>query len=730
MGKMPETDRCRAIRIISCLIFLTGFFIDGIYAEGTKEVIPLPGGQGGLEINKYRNDFGFYDGDADHRINISVRTTDERIRFGLGPIMDYGWYTYDGDMTYRIKDPSGDVVYGPFPVPTSGQTGYIDDYNLAVTGPFSGGYPYLELAPLATGDYYIEFYYPPGTGYSEDNPHIFQFFDITVVDAAGNPVTGRLWSKAWQFWCLGAQYPPSTHRFYGSLDILSDDSIVTKVYMNGIIGGAFDMASNATGCENTGNITADRQSRTGSHTYPKYRVFLNDPDSTLFPTSRGSSGIIPPITVMTGCNDGADFGIRVSRDGFAEVLIQLNPAPGEDPEDVKLFTAVKADPGGNGYNRVHWDGLDNNGNPVQGGIVLFATVTTVNGITHMPLDDIEFNDNGFIVSQIRPPGQQIRIFWDDSRIPGGTTDTLTGCISGAGCHIWNNTVGDLNTVNSWWYVTRNPAPPVPFILHRSPGTAGAISGPQIVCRLQENLEYSVDPIPDAQDYIWAYSGNNVTITGSDSVVHLSFTPSSTSGILSVYGHDSLCGDGPASTLEITIDTTPPAVELPGMPAVCRSTGMVQLTGGTPQGGQYSVDGVITGFLDTDNDTVGPHLITYSYTKPGGCTATDSTWVMINGCDAEQVPVYFPDAFTPDGDGLNDLFRPVVTDPMVFASFHLQVFSLSGQLIFQSRDPGSGWDGTLNGSRCPGDVYAWIASYELTGQKGIMLTLKGTVTLLR
>jgi len=730
MGENIKVPLCRSIRFILCLMLFTGMFIFRISAEGTKEIIPLTGGQGALEINKFRNDFGFYDGNPDYRINIALRSTTERIRFGFGQIMDVGWWSYPGDMKYRIKDPSGNVVYGPFFVPTSGQTGFIDTYDQAVAGPFSGGYPYLDFIPQTTGDHYIEFYYPPGSGYTDENQHSFRYFDLTVVNSNGEPIPGRVWSKTWQFWCLSAQFPPSTHRFYGSLMILSDDSIVTKVSLNGIIGGTFAISSNVTGCENTGNITTDRQSRTGSHTYPRYKIFLNEPDPSIFPTAHGTTNIILPVQVTTGCNTGADFGIKVTRDGFAEVLIELNPKSGEDPEDVKLLTVVKADPGPGGYNMVHWDGLDNDGNPVDGGKLLFATVTCVNGITHMPLDDIEFNDNGFIVSQIRPPGKQIRLFWDDSQIPGGTIDTLSGCISGTGCHTWNNTVGDLNTVNSWWYVTRNPAPPVPFMLHRSPGAAGPISGPLIPCALTGSLTYSLDLIPNTQSYIWSYSGTNVTIAGKDSSVQVSFNPSSTSGILSVYGHDSLCGDGPASTLELTIDTTPPIVELNVIPEVCRSSGLVQFTGGTPQGGQYSVDGVITSVLDTDNDSVGMHLVIYAYSESTGCKATDSAWIMIKECKDVPVPVYFPNAFTPNSDGLNDWFRPVVTDPLIFANFRLQVFNRFGQVIFQTDDPKIGWDGTFNGSFCPVDVYAWKAVYELTGHKGTSFAMSGTVALIR
>lgn len=724
------------IRKIKCYIFCLFLILElaffRIYAEGTKEIMPLSNIQGSIVIDKYRNDFGFYDASPEYRINIAIASTSERIRFGFGEVFQSGWSTYSGDMEFRIKDPSGNIVYGPFYVPIAGQTGYIESYSQAMAGPVPGGYPWLELVPGATGDYYIEFYYPPGSWNSDEYLHAFRFFDITVMDGTGRPASGRIWSKAWQFYCLHVETPPTYHRYYGTMMILSDDSIVTKVNFNGIVGGAFTVSSNATGCINSGDIKADRKSIIGFHTYPKYKIFVNDPDSLLFPTAKVNTGILLPVLITTDCTTGsADFGIRVVKDGIVEILIELNPSPGADPEDVKLVAAVLANPGPGGYNLVHWDGHDNHGNPVDGGKALLATVNCLNGLTHMPLYDIEYNDNGFIVSQVRPAGSQIKIFWDDSQISGGTVDTISGCITGSGCHTWNDTVGDVNSVNSWWYVERDAVPPVPFSLHRLPGSAGNILGPELVCVLSGAMQYSIPRIRDAERYIWGYSGSGVIIGGGDSVVYLTFTSSATSGTLSVYGHDSQCGDGPVSTLDLTItNDTVPSVILVVTPNVCQSTGDFPLTGGTPTGGNYSVDGINTETVDTDYDSLGPHLVTYTYTLPGGCTGSDSSMIVLKNCQDSIIPVYFPNAFTPDGNGLNDLFRPVGPPNITFTTFRLLVFSRYGQMTFQTGDPLIGWDGTLNGELCPEGVYAWSAVFEIPEHRGVKIAAKGTVTLIR
>ncbi|GGK70855.1 T9SS type B sorting domain-containing protein [Rufibacter glacialis] len=87
---------------------------------------------------------------------------------------------------------------------------------------------------------------------------------------------------------------------------------------------------------------------------------------------------------------------------------------------------------------------------------------------------------------------------------------------------------------------------------------------------------------------------------------------------------------------------------------------------------------------------------------------------------------FPTAFTPNQDGLNDVFRPVGAP---FASrFTLQVLNRWGQILFESKDPKAGWDGTHGGKPAPPETYLYrMEAVDVNGQK---ITQKGTVTLIR
>ena len=93
--------------------------------------------------------------------------------------------------------------------------------------------------------------------------------------------------------------------------------------------------------------------------------------------------------------------------------------------------------------------------------------------------------------------------------------------------------------------------------------------------------------------------------------------------------------------------------------------------------------------------------------------------------------YFPNAFTPNGDNVNDRFRPLLACPPESMTF--EVYDRWGKKVFETSDPKSpGWDGMLDGQPAPADVYAWRVEYEvLRGGGGRQtLTEKGGVTLLR
>ncbi len=107
----------------------------------------------------------------------------------------------------------------------------------------------------------------------------------------------------------------------------------------------------------------------------------------------------------------------------------------------------------------------------------------------------------------------------------------------------------------------------------------------------------------------------------------------------------------------------------------------------------------------------------------GCSATDSLWVTVI-----PTPKFdMPNAFTPNGDGSNDVFLPVFKGE-IFEQYHLRVFSRWGEMIFESSSATQGWNGRLGDVPLPSDVYVFVFDYRFTdGRSG---QERGDLTLLR
>ena len=93
--------------------------------------------------------------------------------------------------------------------------------------------------------------------------------------------------------------------------------------------------------------------------------------------------------------------------------------------------------------------------------------------------------------------------------------------------------------------------------------------------------------------------------------------------------------------------------------------------------------------------------------------------------AEADEFFIPTAFTPNGDGLNDLFK--VQANFVPSTFEMSIFNRKGELMFLSQDMGIGWDGQFHGQTLPSGVYVCIIKY--TDHEGKMQKKQGQVMLL-
>lgn len=107
----------------------------------------------------------------------------------------------------------------------------------------------------------------------------------------------------------------------------------------------------------------------------------------------------------------------------------------------------------------------------------------------------------------------------------------------------------------------------------------------------------------------------------------------------------------------------------------------------------------------------------------GCSAKDTIDVTVYKV---KPGLYVPNAFTPNGDGINDIFRPMPIGMKAIKYF--KIYNRRGQLIFSTNQQNKGWDGTFKGSPQDADVYVWIV--EGTDYEEQDIFQKGSVTLVR
>jgi hypothetical protein len=97
-------------------------------------------------------------------------------------------------------------------------------------------------------------------------------------------------------------------------------------------------------------------------------------------------------------------------------------------------------------------------------------------------------------------------------------------------------------------------------------------------------------------------------------------------------------------------------------------------------------------------------------------------IFVRGDDCE---IYFPSAFTPNNDGLNDVFR--MLNPYKVTDFHLRIYNRWGQVVYESKDPLRGWTGTFNGQMQGAGVLVWQCDFK---RSGVQRYMKSTVTIIR
>lgn len=128
-------------------------------------------------------------------------------------------------------------------------------------------------------------------------------------------------------------------------------------------------------------------------------------------------------------------------------------------------------------------------------------------------------------------------------------------------------------------------------------------------------------------------------------------------------------------------------------------------------------------------TLNPGTYMVKVFTPANCLV-DSVGIAIlvqNSSGGNCDTVYMPNAFTPNGDGKNEILKPIVsalnTQQLIF-----RVYNRLGQAIFETRAIGKGWDGKIRGVAQPAGAYVWLV--EHTNLQGLKKIYKGSLLLIR
>lgn len=291
---------------------------------------------------------------------------------------------------------------------------------------------------------------------------------------------------------------------------------------------------------------------------------------------------------------------------------------------------------------------------------------------------------------------------------GGSTTLTTGLIGVL--HLWNTgatgTAITVSTTGLFWVEAQVAGCEVrDSVLVTLVDLIQPDLGPDRTICSDEELVLSVDP--GSADVLWT--------TGSTAAA-INVVNTGTYGV-------TLSKDGCSVSDQVNITVTDriEELELPATVELCPSQTVL-----------LDVGDVGTANILWSTGSTSPSLLvreagTYLVQVTGACVdASASVQVIAADCSPT---IYVPNAFTADGNGINDLFVPVLAGPV--DDYRMEIFNRWGEQLFSTKEPGVGWDGSYGGVETQDGVYIWVLTYtEFTEMGRTGRRMMGHVTLFR
>ncbi|MDQ3016879.1 MAG: hypothetical protein M3R25_09220, partial [Bacteroidota bacterium] len=426
----------RTLSVAIIILIMASF--GRLSAEGTGELAPTPQDSVMLHTNAPGfGNFASFTSDSMHRLYVSIEDfTNEILYIGLSAEhndfgqLDAGSASY----MFQIRGPSGAIVFGPILIGAANDNAttwlqassgpdVLDPVNGYSTN--TSSFPYSTFVPTSNGDYSMEFF----DGGTIAN---IMWYDFTVV-SGGTEQPGRLWSHNWAL-----RSPPRNpnqlpecqfdRSFEGVFYSYTEDGFVSRIDFanSGFQGLSFTVAFGDSGPGNTGDVMADRRSvndMNATANAADHKVFLNDPDITLYPSSLSQCGAVTLLNVSCEAPDSFCINVGVTRPGQVDIILDFNQngvfdMNSQDVLIVDIFPVADTA-------CFPWNGLKGDGTPIAFGEDIPAIIKYFQGVQHYSAFDVEFLKNGFCVQTIRPICSGVAtdlLYWDDSQI---TDDVVT-----------------------------------------------------------------------------------------------------------------------------------------------------------------------------------------------------------------------------------------------------------------------------------------------------------------
>lgn len=227
----------------------------------------------------------------------------------------------------------------------------------------------------------------------------------------------------------------------------------------------------------------------------------------------------------------------------------------------------------------------------------------------------------------------------------------------------------------------------------------------------EGMQYNLDVSNiNANSYLWStgVSGSNIQIN--------------TSGLYWVEAVFDNC----MTSDSIQIDfSNYPVVDLGADTIICEGTSIILSTPEIYENADYlwGNDDIATKTLKVEKS--GEYYLTI--TNPPYCIGSDSIEIKTSKCSCDLM---VPNAFSPNGDGMNDFFLPrLISEGCPLTHFKMYIYNRWGQTVFLSFNPLKGWNGKINNNNADIGTYMYYISFEdwISGQ---VKSYKGDLTLVR